>query len=857
MKKALALVLLWVLMLSAGIQFAFAVTVPNQGHIILESIGDPETVDPAWAYDTASAGLIFHVYQTLIDFDIDSVENFVPELAVPMGSAPYKYESESSMVCMTNITVMNTTTTNIPMGNVFGSRWKHGAKNYTVTGAVDTNTDGNLSVSDFLYIQDEETGVTTYKHVASLEWEEDHWHMQLGPHSKWMTAPGPNPPDPVSSWWTDGSQVSHCYKWRDNDGSGNLTKSDWIWLEEMGTGEKRRQHITNVWTSSPVTIELEYYRYEFEIRLDPPVKFHDGDILTTEDVEYSFEHILVQDRSGGPEWMFYEPLFGRYHASMAWPEDDMTPINCAVESNATHVWFNLEMSYPPFLQILSQSWASILNKDFMIANGDWPGTWNNWKSFHNPPTAPIDVAGFKMCGTGPYKLDYWTHGVEWSIVKFDDYWEGWPAPSCSRSTDRITEKVVYEWGTRLADFRAGTADGVYVPRAYIAQVEGWSGIRGLKDMPSLTCGAIFFNFDITTPSPYTGTDTWGGGIPSDFFSDKNIRLAFTHAFDHDQFIADIFKGEAETPPTPHIKGLSYAAAVWDGVTNDIYGPLDKVPRRDINLTKVEEEMKLAFGGAVWTNGFKLTIAYNAGNVPRMTAASMFEENIEAVVPNANIDTVAVTWSTYLGEIWYYPTYRSVLPIFIIGWLADYPDPHNFVMPFQHSEGDFTYPTSYLNATVDAWIEAGIKETEDDEREKIYWDIGWSYYHDQPSIALYQPTARRWERDWVQGYYYNSIFPMTYYHHIWKGLNGDISGDNVVDIDDTALLSAHWHDPDTPGVPYIGPLGYDRIADIYPYIQYQGDVAERTLWLPPGETSVGFNQFDDWLALNDHWGETVG
>jgi hypothetical protein len=96
--------------------------------------------------------------------------------------------------------------------------------------------------------------------------------------------------------------------------------------------------------------------------------------------------------------------------------------------------------------------------------------------------------------------------------------------------------------------------------------------------------------------------------------------------------------------------------------------------------------------------------------------------------------------------------------------------------------------------------------------------------------------------------------MTYYHHIWKGLNGDINGDNVVDILDTASLSAYWHDPYAP-VPVIGPLGYDRIADIYPYLQHAGDLAP-SAWLPLGEPSINYNEFDDWLALNEHWGETV-
>jgi hypothetical protein len=302
----------------------------------------------------------------------------------------------------------------------------------------------------------------------------------------------------------------------------------------------------------------------------------------------------------------------------------------------------------------------------------------------------------------------------------------------------------------------------------------------------------------------------------------------------------------------------------DGSDNPTYGYLDPVPKRYLDLTKVEEELKLAFGGTlespgpVWTNGFKMTITYNAGNVMRQTVALTFKENLESINPNIEISTLPVTWSTYLGELWYYPTYRSVMPIYVIGWAADYPDPHNFVQPFQHSEGDFAFPSSYSNPTVDGWIEAGIAESDPVEREKIYWDIAWSHYYDVPNLALYQPLARRWERDWLQGYYFNSIYPQNdegYWGYQWKGLNGDLTGDNAVGIEDTAMLSSYWF---SGGI--SGPLGYDRIADIWPYLHHRGDL-HPTKYLPQDESavplpSIGENDIFDWAAINEHWGEYV-
>src|SRR5207253_6252757 len=48
--------------------------------------------------------------------------------------------------------------------------------------------------------------------------------------------------------------------------------------------------------------------YTFTIRKG--IKFHNGDDLTPEDVAYSLWRGLIQDRSGGPQWIMLQPFFG-------------------------------------------------------------------------------------------------------------------------------------------------------------------------------------------------------------------------------------------------------------------------------------------------------------------------------------------------------------------------------------------------------------------------------------------------------------------------------------------------------------------------------------------------------------------
>ena len=103
-------------------------------------------------------------------------------------------------------------------------------------------------------------------------------------------------------------------------------------------------------------------------------------------------------------------------------------------------------------------------------------------------------------------------------------------------------------------------------------------------------------------------------------------------------------------------------------------------------------------------------------------------------------------------------YTQLLPMFDIGWIADYPDAHNFVFSFMHSSGTFSEWQNYNNPEVDALIEAGISTTMPAAREITYRELDQRYFDEVPSFILAQPMERRYFRSWVKGFYYNSILP---------------------------------------------------------------------------------------------------
>lgn len=82
MKKLLVLLVL----VMALVSFA---AVKNPDTFIYLGIADPETLDPHYAYDTASSNVLFNVYENLIMYEGDSLENFAPMLATEVPT----YES--------------------------------------------------------------------------------------------------------------------------------------------------------------------------------------------------------------------------------------------------------------------------------------------------------------------------------------------------------------------------------------------------------------------------------------------------------------------------------------------------------------------------------------------------------------------------------------------------------------------------------------------------------------------------------------------------------------------------------------------------------------------------------------------
>ena len=719
-----SLILLSTLMLSLGVPSVRGVIQTNEKVLVVDTIGEPMDIDPAWSYDTASAELLMNVYETLLWFNRTESAEYIPILATE-------------------------------------------------------------------------------------------WH------------------------WVDGSG-----KYYDDE------------LEEYVITADSPEHYT--WAG----------RWEFTIRTTGP-KFHDdlklpkhsweGASVTTADVEYTFERELVTDCSTGPAWMLWDPTFGASWAGdvdafltyEGFPVNEETgwntkvdeAIDHCVESNATHVWFNLILAYPPFLQIVAQQWGSILSKawctDVTIPGHqyEWPGmqVGDAWADYTDPAKSPLYYVstaspGLHLdaaLGTGPYMLNYWDTGAggSWSVVKNTAYWRGWDNFDGlhPKHVDEFQSWYIPEWSTRRLRFLGGISDFCAVPRMYMTEVLGAEGIDCMWPLQNLACDGAFFTFLVSATSTRMGsgplvnatlTTGWSStNSPVNIFNFSDVRLAFAHAFNYTEYLAAAMLNEAVSPTTPILDILapnvpqpgqaenpSISQKKKYGITSELADPTIGNTNA-YNLTLAAKYLKKVSG--LWANGFTMDFLYNEGNLVRETAARVLKKGFDWITANiAGAPTFTITvsmipWSVYKLE---WKAYN--LPYFIVGWLADYPDAHNFAHPFMHSVGAFSRWQGFMGITefptqaIDDEIALGISDA---GNRAVHYDwLNHEYVDMAPSFVLQVPTGRHFQRNWVDtgvagpaiGTYdplsaplwtkgaegrwvYNPIYPGEYVYDLYKDVEPQI------------------------------------------------------------------------------------
>ncbi len=352
------------------------------------------------------------------------------------------------------------------------------------------------------------------------------------------------------------------------------------------------------------------------------VRFHNGDLLTPDDVAYSVLRRILH----GPGFMFILATTGAISLDQLIEENGdvgaCQMLQEAIKAQGDRISIHTPQPFSTLLNELTQAW--IVDKSWVVKHGGWDGDCQTWMHYRysSPDASPLsEIAN----GTGPFVLQRWRPGRELVLVRNDNYW-------CEPAhLSRVILRQTGDWDELMRMVIDDQIDliGHYRPWIYSNFAPAVPNVGNAKveaSLPVLSLVGMFFTQSINMEkgNPNIGSGHLGEeGIPPDFFSDLDVREGFLYTFDYDRYIRETWQGLAEQLRGPIPRGLFGYNPEW--------------PTYSYDPEKAIEHFKKAWGGQVWEKGFRTTVSYNQGNEHRRQAAELLKEGIESLNPRFHIE----------------------------------------------------------------------------------------------------------------------------------------------------------------------------------------------------------------------------
>ena len=284
--------------------------------------------------------------------------------------------------------------------------------------------------------------------------------------------------------------------------------------------QKLCPNLAESWTASP-----DGMTYTLKIRQG--VKFHDGSIMTVDDVVFSLDRIRDPKLASYVGWM------------LAKVKDVTAP-------DATTVVITLSEPDALFEYALAATAAHVVSKKFVEANGD---------KYGKPQVGSM--------GTGPFKFVEWKSGDRQTLARFDDYWD---KANGGPYLDQITIKIIPEPTTRVAGLQTGEIDFIVnnIPS------DQYATVKAIKDV-NLTFTESYYGEWITFNTKKAP------------FDNVKVRQALNYAFDK-KAVRELFYG-ADAAPT---KGTLVNPSLWTFEKDAWQAAWDQLPAYDVDLAKAKQ-----------------------------------------------------------------------------------------------------------------------------------------------------------------------------------------------------------------------------------------------------------------------------
>ena len=240
---------------------------------------------------------------------------------------------------------------------------------------------------------------------------------------------------------------------------------------------------------------------------------------------------------------------------------------------------------------------------------------------------------------------------------------------------------------------------------------------GIADLDRVLDPNNSLNPQLQQAPPSFSTDYIGMNVTQPPFDDPKVRQALNYAIDKTLIARDIL-ADLVVPAT------GILPPGFPGYSTDIKG-------YGYNPEKAKQLLADSKYGPGLENFNKPIILTTAGSFGASVSLDM-EVILEMWRTNLGIEveTLQTEFATYLQDL-----NKRRFEMFQIGWIADYPDPENFLDLLFHSESSNNH-TGFSNVQVDALLEQARVEPSDQKRFELYHQAEQMILDEAPWIPLW-------------------------------------------------------------------------------------------------------------------------
>lgn len=294
-------------------------------------------------------------------------------------------------------------------------------------------------------------------------------------------------------------------------------------------------------------------------------------------------------------------------------------------------------------------------------------------------------------GTAKLQFESRSTGSETVLVRFDDHWD------TPVDFQTAVFKVVPEQGARIAELETGSTD--FAMDIDTTNMERIENSEELSLLNAVSPGVLYLGFNTEV----------------EILDEPLVRRAISHAINRDEIIEGVFSGVGQSARTPISETMS-------GYTEDIEGNTYDL---DLALELLAE--------AGYEDGFEVDVIVNSADPENINTVLYAQEALAEL--NIDLSISQVEWATFLDM-----AAQGSQEMFIMTWTNSAEESDNAFTAMFHSEsiGSAANRFRYNNPDMDALIEAGRAETDEDARADIYIEAQELLLEDSPAVFIRHP-----------------------------------------------------------------------------------------------------------------------